>query len=141
MKTYQAWTWLGGCHTGVQRGPMRGVAFDVATCSLVPRLSFFFFFFLDLRRPSSICVDSASICTEPGKFSQNQAVSAELGRIGWPSKWPKLALNHARTAKIGFKWDPNILNLSFLNFILNICCFFFVLCLLPSSFFVLWIKA
>ena len=102
MKTYEAWTWLGGCRIGVQCGPTRGAASDVATRSLVPRLSFFFFF-LDLRRPSSIHVDSASIRTEPGKFSQNQAISAELGRIGWPSKWPKLALNHARTAKIGFK--------------------------------------
>ena len=60
---------------------------------------------------------------------------------------PKSALNHAGTAEISSEWGPNILNLSFLNFILNICCFFcvcvcvfFFLCFLPSSFFVLWIK-
>ena len=84
----------------------------------------------------------------------------ELGRIGWigsyrptvktdRNSWnkSKSALNHARTAKIGFEWGPNILNQSFLNFILNICCFFcfffcffflfvlcFVSCLLLSLF-------
>ena len=47
---------------------------------------------------------------------------------------PKSAWNHVGTAEIGFEWDPNILNLSFFNFILNICCFFCVF------FFVLWIK-
>ena len=71
-------------------------------------------------------------------YQPNRVVSASyLNR-------PKLALNHARTTEIGFEWGPNILNLSFLTFILNICCFFcvffFVLCFLPSSFFVLWIK-
>ena len=93
------------------------------------------FFFLSLIR-----ADSASICVEPGWFGQNWVVSAgdRNGR-----NRPKSALNHAGTAKISFEWGPNILNLSlsFLNFILNICCFFFVLCFLPSSFFVLWIKA
>ena len=84
MKTYEARTWLGGCHTGVRRGPMRGAVSDVAAHSSVPRLSFFFFFSLDSRWPSSIRTDSASIRTEPGRFGQNQAVSAELGRIGWP---------------------------------------------------------
>ena len=91
------------------------------------------------------------------RFNQNRAVLAESGCIGWircyrpaveTNKRPKLALNHAEIVEIGFEWGPNILNLSFLNFILNICCFFvfsflfcFVLCFLPSSFFVLWIKA
>ena len=56
----------------------------------------------------------------------------------------KSTLNHAGTAEIGFEWGLNIRNLSFLNFILNICYFFcivfFVLYFLPSSFFVLWTK-
>ena len=114
---------------------------DEAARALVPRLSFFFFFnFFFLL--SLIRADSALICVEPGQFGQNRVVSAgdRNGR-----NRPKSALNHAGTAKIGFEWGPNILNLSFLNFILNICCFFcvffFVLCFLPSSFFVLWIKA
>ena len=34
---------LGGCRTGVRRGPMQGVATDVAACASVPRVSFFFF--------------------------------------------------------------------------------------------------
>ena len=99
------------------------------------------FFSLDSRQLDSICADSVSIRTEPDRYGQNQAVSAELGRIGWLPKWLNLALNHVGIAEIGFEWGPNILKLSFLNFILNICCFFFVLCLLPSSFFVLWFKA
>ena len=126
---YESRTLLGGCCTGVRRGcPRVGTAFE---------LFFFFFFLLSLIR-----ADSALICVEPGQFGQNWVVSAgdRNGR-----NRPKSALNHAGTAKIGFEWGPNILNLSFLNFILNICCFFcvffFVLCFLPSSFFVLWIKA
>ena len=38
----------------------------------------------------------------------------------------KSALNHAGTVEIGFEWCPNILNLSILNFIMNIYCFFCV---------------
>ena len=38
----------------------------------------------------------------------------------------KSALNYAGTVEISSEWGPNILNLSFLNFILNICCFFCV---------------
>ena len=128
---------LGGCRTCVQRGPTRDAASDAVACPSVPRLSFFFFFFflrfaptrLDSRCSGSIHAKSASICTEPariGLYQPNRIVSTG-GR-----KRPKSALNHAGTAEIGFEWDPNILNLSFLNFILNICCFFcvffFVLC-------------
>ena len=45
---------------------------------------FFSFFFTNSRRLSSICA-------ELGRFSQNQAVSAKLGRIGMRSKQPKQA--------------------------------------------------
>jgi len=71
---------------------------------------------------------SFRIHSEPSWFGQNRAVSAD------DRNRPKSALNHARTAEIGFEWGPNILNLSFLNFILNICCFFCVSCLLLSLF-------
>ena len=82
----------------------------------------------------------------------NRANSARIGLyrpnrivLAGGLKRPKSALNYSGTPEIGFEWGPNILNLSFLNFILNICCFFcvffFVLCFLPSSFFVLWTKA
>ena len=99
------------------------------------------FFFMDLHwlgfdshltrqiRPKSSQIGSYRPKTE----------TAEMDQDG--QNRPKSALNHAETAKIGFEWDPNILNLSFLNFTLNICCFFyvffFVLSFLPSSFFVL----
>ena len=125
--------------------------------ALVSRLSFFFFFFfffffleftltqLDLCRLS---FDSR----RTGPIRPESSCSTESGYIDWRPKQPKSALNHAETAKIGFQWGPNILNLSFLNFILNICCFFYDLffvvffffffffcCFLPSFF--VWIKA
>ena len=94
---------------------------DAAAHMSVPRLIFFFFFSTDSRWLSS------NSC----QFGQNQVVSA--GSQNWPKQ-----------AEIGFEWGPNILKLSFLNFILNICCFFcvffFVLRFLPSYFFVLWTK-
>ena len=76
------------------------------------------------------------------QFMPNWVDSARIGPY-WPAietdrngqNRPKLAWNHVGIVEIGFAWDPNILNLSFLNFILNICCFFCVF------FFVLWIKA
>ena len=113
------------------RSLMRGAASDMAARASMPHLSFFFFNgFVSTR------LDSHQLDFYSHRLGQNQA---ESGHIGWQ---PKSALNHARTAEIGFEWG---LNLSFLNFILKICCFFcvffFVLCFLPSSFFVLWIKA
>ena len=62
LESYEARMWLGGCRTGVRRGPMQGVATDVAACASVPRLSFFFF---------GICTDSALIHVKPGQFDQN----------------------------------------------------------------------
>ena len=109
-------------------------------CLCVNAASELFLFFYSIR------TDSTLIRTESGWFNQNRAVSAD-DRNGWnKQKW---ALNHVETVEINFEWSPNILNLSFLSFILNICYFFcvfffvlcFVLCFLPSSFFVLWIKA
>ena len=75
------------------------------------------------------------------QFMPHWVDSARIGPY-WPAietdrngqNRPKLAWNHVGTVEIGFAWDPNILNLSFLNFILNICCFFCVFL------FVLWIK-
>ena len=136
---YHLWSWmqLEGCRTGVWRGyPRVGATFG---------LFCFFFFLFFLFFFSRIHADSAwfaPICAESSRFGQNRVVSAS-DRIGWNR--PTSASNHAGIAEIGFEWGPNILNLSFLNFILNICCFFcvffFVLCFLSSSFFVLWIKA
>ena len=103
------------------------------------RAFFFFFFFHGF---TSTWLDSSRFGFYSRQFAPNWDNSARIklyrpnqvisagNRNG--SKQPKSALNHAETAKIGFEWDPNILNLSFLNFILNICCFccvfFFVLC-------------
>lgn len=127
---HQSPTWLdAGC--GVRHG-----------CLCVSALFEVFFFF------SWIHVDSASIRVESGRIGwigsyQPATKMAETDQNG--QNRSKSALNHAKTAEIGFEWDPNILNLSFLNFIMNICyffcVFFFVLYSLPSSFFVLWIKA
>ena len=93
---------------------------------------FFFFFFSRSHRLgfySHQFVPNQDDSARIKLYQPNQVISAG-NRNG--SKQPKSALNHAETAKIGFEWDPNILNLSFLNFILNICCFFcvffFVLC-------------
>ena len=120
---------------------------DVAKWALHPRPTplpacryhvWVFFFFWDLLRLGS----------NSGRFLLNRANSARIGwyRPNWivlaggRSKL-KLALNHAGTAEISFEWGPNILNLSLLNFILNICCFFcvlfFVLCFVFLAFFFL----
>ena len=117
----------------------------------VPHLSSFFIY-LFLYYYYFIFMVSCQLGFYSRRFVPNRDFSVQIklyrpNRVVSAGDWnrPKLALNHARTAKIGFEWGPNILNLSFLNFILNICCFFcvffFVLCFLPSSFFVLWIKA
>ena len=133
---YEARMWLRGCRTGVQCGLTWGTA--SVTAARTSMLRFFFFSpltWLDLHQLSLIRTNLARI----GPYQPNRVVS------GGGRNRPKRASNHARTAKIGFEWGPNILNLSFLNFILNICyffcVFFFVLCFLPSSFSVLWIKA
>ena len=108
-------------------------------CPRITAASEFIIFFFSLIR------------TDSARFALNQTDSAwiRLHRLNWvvlagDQNRPKSALNHARTTEIGFEWGPNILNLSFLDFILNIwcffCVFFFVLCFSPSSFFVLWIK-
>ena len=145
-------TRLESCRTGVRCGPTWGVAFDVAAHATVPRLSFFFFFFI---------TDSLQLGLIRADFHRTWPIRPESGHIGQIGSYrpaikvvetnqngrnkPKSVLNYAEIAEIRFEWGPNILNLSFLNFIMNICCFFcvffFVLCLLPSSFFVLWIKA
>ena len=123
---------MGGCRTRVRRG-----VWHRRSCPHVGATpEFFFFFFFEIHANSApIHTDSARIRS----YQLNWIVSAS-GR-----DWPKQPKN----AEIGFEWGPNILNLSFLNFILNICCFFcvfffvlcFVLCFSPSSFFVLWTKA
>ena len=85
---WKARTRLGGCCTRVQRGcPRVGAAFEL----------FFFFFFWDSRQLGLIHADLASICTEPGWFGQNRAISAgdRNGR-----NRPKSALNLAGTAEI-----------------------------------------
>ena len=113
--------------------PTQGATSDVASRRSVPHLSPFFFF--PPHRISPTWLDS----------HRTRQIRSKSSRIGWIGLYqsatktdqngrnrPKSALNHARTAKIGFEWGPNILNLSLLNFILNICCFFcvffFVLC-------------
>ena len=112
----------------------------------------FFYFFIFILLLLLFFMVSCQLGFYSRRFVPNRDFSVQIklyrpNRVVSAGDWnrPKLALNHARTAEIGFEWNPNILNLSFLNFILNICCFFcvffFVLCFLPSSFFVLWIKA
>ena len=130
--SYEARMRLGGCHTGVQCG--------VRHPTQLLHLSFFFLFFffnrftstqLDSRRFALNWEDSARIMP----YRPNRVV------LAGNRKKPKSTLNHAGIAKIGFEWGQNILNMPFLNFILNSSCFFCVLCFLPSYFFALWIKA
>ena len=145
IANYDAWTRQNGRRTCVRLGNARVTPLPTRWCCV---WVFLFFIFL------WICADSASIRAD---FRWIGSIRPESDRIGWIESYrlaaetdqngrnkPKLALNHAETAEINFEWGPNILNLSFLNYILNICCFFcvffFVLCFLPSSFFVLWTK-
>ena len=86
---------------------------NAVTRASVLRLSFFIF--------SRIRADSASIRTEPGWFGQNRTVSAISGRIS----------RRLKQAEIGLESSRNSRN-SHLKGI--------VMCFLPSSFFVLWIK-
>ena len=142
--------WLGGCRTRVWRG--------VRPLTRLPAPCWYsvWVFFLDSRWLGSnlhrLGFDSCRtgpIRLESGRIGRIKSYwpAAKTGRNGWERL--KSALNYARTAEIGFEWSPNVLNLSFLNLILNICYFFcvfffvlcFVLCFLPSSFFVLWTKA
>ena len=78
-----------GCRTRVWHGLTQGAASDAAVCTSVSCLSFFFFFFTDLRQLGSIHADLASIRAKPSRFSQNLAISAELGCIGQQPKQPK----------------------------------------------------
>ena len=138
VKSSEAPTRLGGCHIEARRDPTQGAASDVIACTSMPCLSFFFF--SDSHRLNSIRVDLASIHADSarsGPYQSNRVISADdRNRL-------KLALNHAEIAEIGFEWVPNILNLSFINFILNICCFFcvfffvFVFCFVFLAFFFL----
>ena len=104
--SWKAWTWLGGCRTRVRCG-----------CPRVGAASEFFFF-----------LEFAPTWLNSHRFGfdshRTGLIRLELGRIGWWPKWPKSTLNHAGIAEIGFEWGPNIQNLSFLNFIMNICYFF-----------------
>ena len=111
--------------------------------------SFFFsflFFFSRIRTDMALFTPNQADSARIKSHRLNQVISADDRNS---QKGLKSALNHAGTAEIGFEWGPNILNWSFLNFIMNICCFFcvfffvlcFVLCFLSTSFFVLWIKA
>ena len=112
-----------------ESSPTRGAASDMVARVSMLRLSFFFFLgFMPTRlRLAPNRVNSARI-----KLYRLHRVVSTSNQNG--HNRPKTALNHARIVKISFEWGLNILNLSFLNFILNICCFFCVF------FFVLWIK-
>ena len=84
---------------------------------------FFFFFFFHGFASTRLDSHQLGFCSR--RLGQNQA---ESGHIGWRPKWPWIMLEQL---KPGFEWG---LNLSFLNFILKICCFFCVYCLLLSLF-------
>ena len=104
----------------------------------------FFFFFpqirFDLARFTQTWLLFSPIHAELGQFGQNQAVSAESGRIGQPY-WPAIEM-----ADIGWnrlwmrpKHPKSVLPQFYSEYLLLLLCF--LLCFLPSSFFVLWIKA
>ena len=91
-------------------------------------LTFFFFFFF-----SRIRVDSARFAPTRLLFSPTRPESSQIG-----SYWlaTEMALNHARTAETGLWMRPKSVLPQFYSENLLL-----LLCLLPSSFFVLWIKA
>ena len=75
---------LGGCRTGVRRGPMQGVATDVAACASVPRLSFFFFFW-DLHRLGSDSRQTGPIRPELSRTSQRLKLTETAEKYqNWP---------------------------------------------------------
>ena len=113
---WKAWTWLEVYRTLVRRK----TRLPTRRCRV---WAFFFFFFFLGFTPTRL--QFVPICAELGWFDQNQAVSAISGRIGQRLKWPK-------QAKIGPEYRQKSQN-SHLRGIL--------MCFLPSSFFVLWIKA
>ena len=82
----------------LHRSLTQGAATDAAAHALVPCLSILFYFYFNGFVPTRLRF--ALIQAKPGKFSQNQVVSAESDHIGW---WLKLALNHAGTAEISFE--------------------------------------
>ena len=129
MANYEAWTRLGGCLTGVRCGVWHLTRLLAHWCRV-----WAFFFFTYSRWLGSICANLASICAEPGWFGQNQAVLAESSCFGQRPKRPKQA-EISLESEIGFEWGPNNLNLSFLNFILNI--FLLLLCFMFFAFFFL----
>ena len=111
------------------RSLMRGAASDMAARASMPRWPFFFFFFFFSR----IRVDSARFAPTRLLFSPTRPESSQIG-----SYWlaTEMALNHARTAETGLWMRPKSVLPQFYSENLLL-----LLCLLPSSFFVLWIKA
>ena len=98
--TYEAWTRLGGCHTGVWRG-----------CLPVGAVSelFFFFFSTDSLWLGSIHTNLASILTNSCRTGTIWPKSSRIGRIGsyrpavlasdWNGRYRlKSALNEAQTS-------------------------------------------
>ena len=144
MKHGRGWEGAAPESNAAWRGVRRLTSLPVCWCRVW--VFFFFYRFVSTRLDSTRLL-FLLILAKLGRFGQNQAVSAESGRISRRLKWPK-------QAKIGLESFWNSQNRlwmrpkhpkSVLNFILNICCFFcvfffvlcFVLCFLPSSFFVL----
>ena len=108
VTVYEARTRLGGCRTGVRRGPMRGAASDMAAHSSMPRLSFFFFFFFHIFVPTQL--DSWRLGFDSRWFGQNQTVLAESGRIDWRPKQAEISLKPSLflTPKTLHKQNPSI---------------------------------
>ena len=108
---------------------------------------FFFFYIMDSCRLGLICADLTWFVPNQADSCLTRLIRPKLGHIDWirsyrsATETVEIGLESCRNSRNRFEWGPNILYLSFLNFILNICYFFcvfiFVLCFLPSSFFVL----
>ena len=79
VTVYEARTQLGGCHTGVRRGLMRGAASDAAAHASVPRLRFFFFFF-HIFAPTRL--DSHRLSFDSRQTGPIRPKSGRICRIG-----------------------------------------------------------
>ena len=126
----------------------------VACAGATSELFFFFFFFfinfilwfrVDLVRFVPTRLLFSLICAEPGLFGQNQAISAESGRIGWLLKQAEIGFESCQhnwnRLWMRPKHPKSIFPQFYFEYLLLHLCFLFCFVFLAVFFLVLWTKA